>query len=496
MGLTPRLTSCRGGLRFTRPQTADLLTPARPYTLMIVRFLKVRGLRTPLGVALLGLALVGTGCANNKKQSATTAPGSYQPAPRKIVAEPSARQDVYVEQSVRYDVAPEEYPDAIGYEELSNGEQVVVVEYVHTYPEEIETFPQVTWAGRTYYNVHGDFVYWYDGWGWCYYLGPPAPLVVYWNGYYPWAPYAWGVGYYGPGWYWGGVGMYGYHAYGLSVVHYNHHHHHYHANNTRPGRDPRPTQTTRVPPSGGGTAGPVHKGEPVPGGPRKPGRPDSKVDPSMRTSPGSSPTRTSPGRFASSDTPTRRNPESNPSGRVRTNPSPPTRTNGYTTAGGNRVTIIDPRATRTSPAVRRTNPTTLGSVPSANGPRRTNPSTPAFKAPRSNPTPARTNGKATTSPRRTPASTPSWGSSYNNNPKRSQPARTSNPSRSSSPARSNPSRSSTPSRTSSPSRSSAPRRSSPSRSSAPKRSAPSRSSAPRRSAPSRSAPKRSSPKRR
>lgn len=446
---------------------------------MIVRFLKVRGLRTPLGAALLGLALVGTGCAGNKG-SATTAPGRHQPAPRTIVAEPSARQDVYVEQSVRYDVPPEAYPDAIGYEELSNGEQVVVVEYVHTYPEQIETFPQVVWAGRTYYNVHGDFVYWNDGWGWCYYLGPPAPLVVYWNGYYPWAPYAWGVGYYGPGWYWGGVGMYGYHAYGLSVVHHNHHHHHYHANNTRPGRDPRPAVTTRVPPSSGGAAGPVHKGEPVPDGPR--GK-NGRVDPSSRTSPAAAPTRTSPGRFASSDTPTRRSPQ-----------SAPTRTNGYTTAGGSRVTVIDPRATRTSPAVRRTNPTTLGSAPSANAPRRTSPAAPAFKAPRSNPTPARTNGKSTTSPRRTPASKPSWGSSYNNAPKRTQPARSSSPPRRSAPARSNPARSSSPprsapKRTSSPSRS-APRRSAPSRSSAPRRSAPSRSSAPKRSAPRRSSPKR------
>lgn len=487
MGLTPRLTSCRGRLRFTRPQTADLLTQARPYTLMIVRFLKVRGLRAPLSVALLGLALVGTGCANNKTQPATATPGSGRPAPRKIVAEPSARQDVFVEQSVRYEVAPEEYPDAIGYEELSNGEQVVVVEYVHTYPEEIETFPQVVWAGRTYYNVHGDFVYWNDGWGWCCYLGPPAPLVVYWNGYYPWAPYAWGVGYYGPGWYWGGVGMYGYHAYGLSVVHQHHHHHHYHTNNSRPGRDPRPARVTRVPPSSGGAAGPVHKGEPVPGGPRRPGKP----------------TRTSPSRFASSDTPTRRNPGSKPTGRVRTNPSPPTRTNGYTTAGGNRVTIIDPRATRTSPAVRRTNSTTLGSIPSASAPRRTTPSAPAFEAPRSNPAPVRTNGKATTSPRRTPAaSKPSWGSSYNNPPKRSRPAPTRSPSRSSSPASSMPRRTSSPSRSSaprrsSPPRSSAPRRPSPPRSSAPpRRSAPSRSSAPRRSSPPRSAPKRSSPRRR
>ena len=52
--------------------------------------------------------------------------------------------------------------------------------------------------GRYYYNVHGDFVYYDPYWGtWVYYYGPPAPLVACWNGYYPWAPYYWGVGYYG-----------------------------------------------------------------------------------------------------------------------------------------------------------------------------------------------------------------------------------------------------------------------------------------------------------
>ena len=464
-----------------------MLTPAHPYTLMIVRFSKLRRLQAPLGVALLGLALLGSGCASNR--ASATAPGTAQPAARQVIAEPSARQDVYVERSIRYDAPPEAYPEAIGYEELSDGEQVVVVEYVHTYPDPIETFPQVVWAGRTYYNVNGDFVYWSDGWGWCYYLGPPAPLVVYWNGYYPWAAYAWGVGYYGPGWYWGGVGMYGYHAYGLSVVHHNHHHHAYHEHDRRPGRDPKPTHSAGAgaPPAPGSSTGPVHEGEPVP----------SRIDPAHRTNPGGKGgkvARTSPGRFAG-ETPTRRNPAPSP---TRVNPSP-ARTNGYTTAAGNRVTVIDPKATRTSPAVKRTNAKSLGTLPAANAPRRTSPPVPSFEAPRSNPsTPVRTNTKSTTSPSR-PASSPSWGSSYANTPRRtSTPSRANTPTRTRAPSRS-PSRSA-PVR-SNPSRSSAPRRSSPSRSapvrSSPRRSSsPSRSSSPRRSSPSRSAPTRTSPKRR
>ncbi len=504
MGATSRLTSClarRGlGAEGGGPEV-DLLMPMFPDTLRIVRFFKVGGLRAPVGVALLGLALSATGCGKKEQAPVLNAPGTiYGGAPRTVLAEPSPRQDVYIEQSVRYDLPPAEYPEALGYEELSNGEQVVVVEYVHTYPEEIETFPEVAWAGRTYYNVHGDFVYWSEGWGWCYYLGPPAPLVTYWNGYYPWAPYAWGVGYYGPGYYWGGVGMYGYHAYGLSVVHASHHHHHYHQNDRRPGRDPKPSRnagaTVPVP---GNSTGPVHKGEPI-NTPRRTNPADAEErGKARRTNP--------PARFADNG-PTRRNtaPAVASNGGVRANPSrTPVRTNGYTTASGQRITVVDPRATRTSPAVRRT-PSTVGTLPAANAPRRTAPA-PAF-APRTNPSPAtRTNTKSTTSPRRTspqptrsaPKRTqPSWGSSYSNTPKRSTPSRSapkrSQPSRSaptrSAPKRSAPTRSAP--KRSAPSRS-APKRSAPSRS-APKRSAPKRS-APKRSAPSRSAPKRSSPKR-
>ncbi len=403
-----------------------------PDTLRIVRFFKVCGVRAPFGVALLGLALSATGCGKKQQAPVVNAPGTiYGAAPRTVLAEPSARQDVYIEQSIRYDEPPAEYPEALGYDELSNGEQVVVVEYVHTYPEEIETFPEVAWAGRTYYNVHGDFVYWSDGWGWCYYLGPPAPLVTYWNGYYPWAPYAWGVGYYGPGYYWGGVSMYGYHAYGLSVVHASHHHHDYHHNNRRPGRDPKPPQHA-------GASGPS---VPVPGNSTGPGHDGSTTDAPRRANPtgadGSARRTNGASRFASSE-PSRRNPTSD--GPTRANPSrTPMRTNGYTTAGGQRITVVDPRATRTSPAVRRTNPTTVGTIPAANAPRRSTPA-PAFAATGQR-QPARTNVQSTTSPRRAQPtrsqpkrSQPSWGSSYSNQPQRTTPTR-------SAPPRSQPSRS-------------------------------------------------------
>lgn len=480
-----------------------MLNESIPDTLKLVRCLLLRRLGVPLGTGLLGLALTATGCSKKQQPSATTVPGTSQAGARRVVvAEPAPRQDVYVERSIRYDSPSAQYPEAVGYDELSTGEQVVIVEYVHTYPDEIETFPQVAWAGRTYYNVHGDFVYWADGWGWCYYLGPPAPLVVAWNGYYPWAPYSWGVGYYGPGWYWGGVGMYGYHAYGLSVVHHDHHHHHYHQYDRQPGRDPRPSRhaDAEVPTSGLPT-GPT---QPIPTGAGKRTNPSGG---SSRSGGGSKATRTNPGRFTGT-TPTRRNPapkvadagavRTNPGSRrpsgVRTNPGPAIRTNGYTTAGGQRVTVVDPRGTSTSPAVRR-RPTTIGRVPPGSAPTRTNrpPSDPSFTA---RPRPVRTNTKSTTSPTRarpkaqpTRKPQPSWGSSYANKP-RAQPKRTA-PKRSAPPQRTAPTRSA-PRRSSTPVRS-APKRSAPVRS-APRRSAPTRS-APKRSAPTRSAPKRSAPTR-
>ncbi len=111
--------------------------------------------------------------------------------------------------------------DLVGYETLSDGSKIKVVTYVHTYPEPIESYPKVYWSERWYYNVNGNFVFYspYYG-GWTYYWGPPYPLVYAWNGYYPWAPYAYGYGYYGRGYYWGGAGYHGWHAYGAAPSNY------------------------------------------------------------------------------------------------------------------------------------------------------------------------------------------------------------------------------------------------------------------------------------
>ena len=135
------------------------------------------------------------------------------PAPEPVAADPNA-------------VAPagevvQDPAELVGYETLSDGSKVKVVTYVHTYPEPIESYPKVYWSERWYYNVNGNFVFYspYYG-GWTYYWGPPHPLVYAWNGYYPWAPYAYGYGYYGRGYYWGGAGYYGWHAYGAAPSNY------------------------------------------------------------------------------------------------------------------------------------------------------------------------------------------------------------------------------------------------------------------------------------
>jgi hypothetical protein len=197
--------------------------------------------------ALGVLLLAGAGCSRNRYYE-TAAPdeaAAYGAAPT-VQATPAAYESVHV-QSQAYatpggptshgyaapgegqvaaadpDAAPADPnaappatpPDMVGVETLSDGNQVKVVTYVHTYPEAIETYPRVWWSDRWYYNVNGNFVFYspYYG-GWVYYWGPPSPLIYAWNGYYPWAPYAWGWGYYGYGYYWGGVGYYGWHAYG------------------------------------------------------------------------------------------------------------------------------------------------------------------------------------------------------------------------------------------------------------------------------------------
>jgi hypothetical protein len=183
---------------------------------------------TFLSATLIGLLAL-TGCANKRSQQSTarTNAPTYAPRANSQVYYQRAYQpgdappadlawgDVYVDQQV-YAQPVEQYPaEMVGYETMSSGEQVVVITYVHTYVDPIETYPRVYWAGRWYYNVGGTFVFWDPYWNtWTYYWGPPAPLVVAWNYHYPWVAYSWGVGYYGAGWYWGGVGYYGWHAYG------------------------------------------------------------------------------------------------------------------------------------------------------------------------------------------------------------------------------------------------------------------------------------------
>ena len=209
----------------------------------------------------LGLAVLGGGAAGcsrgNIEGAQTQAPGDGYT--RTIAASPAAYQPVRVESEVYArngyaapgeagaaaaadpDAAGEPVPDpadVVGYEELSDGSKVKVVTYVHTYPEPIESYPRVFWSERWYYNVNGNFVFYNPHYGgWSYYWGPPYPLVYAWNGYYPWAPYAYGYGYYGGGYYWGGAGYYGWHAYGAAPPNYQPTH--------------RPTTPSRGGPSGG-----------------------------------------------------------------------------------------------------------------------------------------------------------------------------------------------------------------------------------------------------
>ncbi|HEY8376019.1 MAG TPA: hypothetical protein VIK91_05995, partial [Nannocystis sp.] len=195
----------------------------------------------PLSAVALALLVAG-GCSRSV-DAGSTHPDAI---PRTVAAQPAAYETVYV-QSQAYatptgapqargyaipgeaPVDPEAQtqanvdnpPDLVGVETLSDGTQVKVVTYVHTYPEPIESYPRVWWSDRWYYNINGNFVFYssYYG-GWCYYWGPPVPLVYAWNYYYPWVPYAYGYGFYGWGWYWGGVGHWGYHAWGVPPAYY------------------------------------------------------------------------------------------------------------------------------------------------------------------------------------------------------------------------------------------------------------------------------------
>lgn len=546
------IPSCVWGARRRIRRETSLVAHLPAVHTDLVAWLERMGLKVwVVGVwASVGLAV--TGCANNRVDG-TRPP---ETAPRTVIAEPANYEGVYIDDSMAYREAPPpevaaEAPDAVGYETLSTGEQVQVVEYIHTYPEPVETYPRVYWSGRWYYNVEGDFVFWSPAYrGWCYYWGPPAPLVAYWNAYYPWAPYYWGAGFYGPGWYWGGVGYYGYHAYGLTVVN-EHHHHHHHYETGRHKHARRPD-------------GPIHKGgptgQPSEGGPtRTPAKRDpASAKPAQRTPPGSKagPTATPPARFAgnppakrtppdakgpakrspaakgpqrvagtsapqrtppSNGSPALRSPEAAKRGLPvtatpqRTAPKPARRLapdgNGgyrYTDASGREITVVDPwggrpaPGTRTSPSRPTKRQPTTGPV--VRNPRpaadrvRTPPSRPSATAPTwraPNVQPSRTsNGPTRTRPSASPSvSPPRRTAPTYRAPTRSAPSRVSPPRRTA-PPRSRPAPSRTPTRSYRP----PPTRSRPS--AAPRRTAPSRSSAPRRrSAPRSSGARRSAPRR-
>jgi hypothetical protein len=113
-------------------------------------------------------------------------------------------------------------PDRIAVETLSTGDHVDVVVYQHVYADPIEVYPHVWWAGRWYYNVNGNLVFWDPVVGvWAHYWGPPVGLVHVWNHHHPHVAFAWGVGFYGPGYYWGGVASTGWHVHGRPPRHYH-----------------------------------------------------------------------------------------------------------------------------------------------------------------------------------------------------------------------------------------------------------------------------------
>lgn len=467
-------------------------------------------------LATAGLLLVG--CANRQAAGAASNTGYATTAPRTVIAQPGDYDDIYVTQStpaaapVNASADPSQ-PPALGYDTLSDGSQVQVVTYVHTYPDPIDSYPRVYWGGNWYYNVNGDFVFFSPAYGgWVYYWGPPAPLVACWNGYYPWAPYYWGVGFYGAGWYWGGVGYYGYHAYGVPVVdHHNAHHEHW-ANAggdkgpvspgapSRPANPGGPAKATgphrikptdagqatgphRTKPADAGQATGPHRANPQNGPARSPGLTNGPVASSApaRTQPVDGPSRTlasdrgpsrnlatkgavGPARTAE---PPARTPRADAdrvtsSGPIRTIPvastSPkraPTRNNSsYVTSSGQRVTVIDPRNPSGSFAPART-PRAIGRVPSSGQPSRTmhDPFVASSAArPSWDPPSAPQRG---TSPSSGPSRTNSWSSSSPGRTMPTAPPPSRAPSPSFSPPRQNaPSRSFSPPRQSAPSRSS------------------------------------------
>ncbi len=403
----------------------------------------------------------------------------YPNAPaRTIIAEPGGYEDVYIADQ-QYQEQVVEGRQVVGYDTLSDGTRVEVVQYVHTYEDPIDTYPRVYWGNSWYYNVNGDFVYWSPAYGgWVYYWGPPVALVSCWNAYYPWAPYYWGVGFYGAGWYWGGVGHYGYHAYGVPVVNPYHHHHTLWADTSPDG------------PSSGHPGGPTN--DPSPGGPAdRPARRDQpdrapvaernkppvgatppSADPAQRGVP---PSRADAGdRIAgepakrdsgASRTPTRDGgvPTRDGVGPTRADGDrvagaaperKPTRTvpvRSYTNGTGQRVTTIDPQSGRAA-AARNPSPAPLRQSRSL-GTVQQGPARDPFAA-------SRSTQPRWDQPAAAPSRSMSWSSSSSGRnaaaPSRSSSPSSSGPSRASAPSHSGPSRSFSSSHSSSPSRSMSP----------------------------------------
>jgi hypothetical protein len=142
-------------------------------------------------------------------------------------------------------------PDRIGTEVLSTGDEVDVVMYVHTYPQAIEVYPRVWWAGRWYYNVEGNLVF-YDPFygGWAFYWGPPRPLVTVWNHHHPDVTFVFARGYYGAGYYYGGVADNGWHAHARPPRHYH---------RGKPFRQPERERAKRKRPKAGERVGPPRR---------------------------------------------------------------------------------------------------------------------------------------------------------------------------------------------------------------------------------------------
>ena len=147
----------------------------------------------------------------------------------------------------------------IGHETYEN-QRLEVVQYIHGYVQPVESYPVVTWAGRSYYNIEGSLVFYSaDVGAWVYYWTPPAQLIYVWNDRFPAQQYVWADGCYGTSWYWGGVRDDGFHRYATTGY--------------RPWYPP-------VPPSGRpqvpGQGRPGHPGKPGdPGRPSIPGAPNT-----------------------------------------------------------------------------------------------------------------------------------------------------------------------------------------------------------------------------